>query len=103
MTKQGLLTLVSPGDRFRKELFCNTVFSNILHFYLPIQVDKSYRDQKLKSTAYYFQIFQGNFDKTTKVIGWFPEPMTCRYVRLYPHTWYNYMCLRMDIVKANCP
>nr|XP_039267759.1 adipocyte enhancer-binding protein 1-like [Styela clava] len=48
------------------------------------------------------KIFMGNNDKNTKVINKFPEPVTCRYVRLYVLTWHMQPCLRMDLIKGEC-
>eukprot|EP00057_Strongylocentrotus_purpuratus_P020571 XP_011675045.1 PREDICTED: uncharacterized protein LOC756501 isoform X1 [Strongylocentrotus purpuratus] len=43
-------------------------------------------------------IFPGNSDRNTVVYNRFPEPMTCRYVRLLPYTWHQHISLRMELV-----
>jgi len=45
---------------------------------------------------YWFQVFQGNFDRNTYKINMFPQPITARYVRLVALTWYNNISVRME-------
>ncbi|XP_077969093.1 EGF-like repeat and discoidin I-like domain-containing protein 3 [Styela clava] len=48
------------------------------------------------------KVFQGNNDRNTKVTNIFPNPLVCRYVRLYPQRWYGHLSMRMEILRGEC-
>nr|XP_039259461.1 lactadherin-like [Styela clava] len=48
------------------------------------------------------KIFTGNSDNNSKVIGMFPQSKTCRYVRIYPRTYNEYPCMRLELIRGEC-
>ena len=46
-------------------------------------------------------IYQGNTDRSTKVINELPSNITARYVQLRPQTWNTWQSLRWDVIA--CP
>ena len=42
-------------------------------------------------------IFTGNTDRDTVVTNEFDSPVIARYFRLYPQTYYGYMCMRWEL------
>nr|XP_039266363.1 lactadherin-like [Styela clava] len=48
------------------------------------------------------KIFAGNSDVDTKVINMFPKPITCRFIRVHPQTWYIYINMRVEFIKGVC-
>ena len=66
----------------------------------------SYRfASSIDSTIYEFvqnlsgadQIFDGNFDYNTLIQHDFDPAFVARYVRLYPQTWNNHICMRWEV------
>lgn len=51
------------------------------------------------------QIFEGNQDTETPVLGLFPESMVARYIRINPQTWFENgtICLRAEILGCPLP
>ncbi|XP_039252601.2 lactadherin-like [Styela clava] len=48
------------------------------------------------------KIFTGNNDRRTKVTNMFPNVIICRYIRVYPQTWYGHMCMRLEYIDGMC-
>lgn len=51
------------------------------------------------------QVFPGNKDPETPVLGLFPSPAVARYVRINPQTWFENgtVCLRMEVLGCPLP
>lgn len=47
------------------------------------------------------QTFHGNVDKDTPVLSELPEPVTARFIRVYPLTWNGSLCMRLEVL--GCP
>ncbi|XP_077976090.1 inactive carboxypeptidase-like protein X2 [Styela clava] len=48
------------------------------------------------------KVFVGNTDEDSKVINMFPKPLICRLIRLYPLSWNNHPCMRMEVIRGEC-
>ncbi|XP_077974515.1 lactadherin-like [Styela clava] len=48
------------------------------------------------------KVFTGNNDRNTKVTNMFPHVIICRYIRVYPQTWHNYMSMRVEYIDEMC-
>nr|XP_039260776.1 lactadherin-like [Styela clava] len=48
------------------------------------------------------KIFTGNSDRDTKKINMFPNPITCRYIRVYPQSWRNHISIRVEFINGVC-
>lgn len=46
------------------------------------------------------KLFQGNTDKNSVVLNDFPDPITARYVRIYPMTYKSWPVIRMDLITC---
>lgn len=44
--------------------------------------------------------FNANWDRSTKVTNLFNFPVTARYIRIYPQSWYRHMSMRAAIILA---
>ena len=45
---------------------------------------------------FFFQVFDGNSDRHTIVYHQFIKPFTAVNVRIYPKSWYGWICLRAE-------
>nr|XP_039265410.1 uncharacterized protein LOC120341046 [Styela clava] len=48
------------------------------------------------------KVFLGNSDANTKISNMFPTSLSCRYVRIFPKTWNNKSCMRIELITGNC-
>ncbi|XP_030844550.1 uncharacterized protein LOC579853 isoform X8 [Strongylocentrotus purpuratus] len=53
--------------------------------------------QNIATNPAYDEVFIGNVDRNTIVTNTLPVPQICRYVRLMPVGWFNFISLRMEI------
>ncbi|XP_036102861.1 adipocyte enhancer-binding protein 1 [Molossus molossus] len=53
------------------------------------------------TNGYEEMTFHGNVDKDTPVLSELPEPVTARFIRVYPLTWNGSLCMRMEVL--GCP
>ncbi|XP_077973354.1 lactadherin-like isoform X2 [Styela clava] len=48
------------------------------------------------------KVFTANRDRDTKVINMFPNPISCRYIRVNPQSWHGHVSLRVEFIKGVC-
>ncbi|XP_039261982.2 lactadherin-like [Styela clava] len=48
------------------------------------------------------KIFPGNLDRDSKVINMFTAPITCRYIRVHPESWYGHISMRVEFINGLC-
>lgn len=48
------------------------------------------------------QVFTGNSDQNSKVVGKFPTPINCRYVRIVPLSVNGWISLRFELIRGIC-
>jgi len=46
------------------------------------------------------KVFQGNFDRNTKVVNFFDQPIEARYVRVVAQTYKDYSAIRMELLSC---
>ncbi|XP_077976361.1 lactadherin-like [Styela clava] len=73
------------------------------HWTTSFKVEYSDNGKKftdVKKTDLSELVFTGNTDRNTKVVNRFPEPVTTRYIRIYPVTYSGYTMIRFDIIDC---
>ncbi|XP_039272571.2 lactadherin-like isoform X1 [Styela clava] len=73
----------------------------VLTFKVEHSVDgRKFYDILKEDRSELVRIFDGNKDRSTKVINRFPNPVQARFVRIYPLTFVGYAFIRFDVIDC---
>jgi hypothetical protein len=56
--------------------------------------------QPIVKSSGQIKVFQGNFDRNTKVVNFFPQPVTARFIRYEIASYYDHPALRMELLSC---